>query len=75
MPLANKSSHLKMRCIVIILIIPLIFLWLISFREVRLKTGDYYYNQGKYEQAAKWYEKVMRKEKLNIDQNKGISND
>jgi hypothetical protein len=34
-----------------------------------------YYNQGKYEQAAKWYEKVMRKEKLNIDQNKGISND
>jgi len=56
-----------MRRLVILLIVPLLFLWLISFREVRLKIADYYLNQGKFNQALNWYEKVVRKGKLRID--------
>ena len=41
-----------MRRLIILLIVPLIFLWLISFREVRLKIGDYYFHQGKFDQAV-----------------------
>jgi tetratricopeptide (TPR) repeat protein len=47
------------------LTLPLILLlaltWLLSLRPVRLKIGDYYFNQGNYDQAANWYEKVLRK--------------
>ena len=53
-----------MRRLVILLLVPLIFLWLISLREVRLKIGDYYYEQGNFDQAVNWYEKVVRKEAL-----------
>jgi hypothetical protein len=56
-------------------VLALAFTWLLSLRPVRLKIGDYYFGQSKFHQAAKWYEKVVRKEKLNIDQNKRISND
>jgi len=27
-----------------------------SLREVRLQIGDYYSNQGKYDQAVNWYQ-------------------
>ena len=30
--------------------------WILSLRPVRLKIGDYYYNQGKFKQAVNWYE-------------------
>jgi len=43
----------------------------LSLRPVRLKIGDYYYTQGKFEQALYFYINVLRKEKLNIDHNKG----
>lgn len=43
-----------MRRLAILLIVPLLFLWLISLREVRLKIGEYYYNQGKFDQSVNW---------------------
>jgi tetratricopeptide (TPR) repeat protein len=39
-----------------------------SLRPIRLKIGDYYYNQGNLDLAAYCYGKVVRKEKLRIDQ-------
>ena len=38
--------------------------WLLSLRPVRLKIGDYYYNQGNFDQAIRWYGNVIRKIKL-----------
>jgi hypothetical protein len=70
----NRSISNPWR-LAILLLVPLLFLWLISLREVRFKIGDYNHNQGKFDQVVNWYGKVVRKEKLNIDQNKGISND
>jgi hypothetical protein len=49
-----------MRRLAILLIVPLLFLWLISHREVRLKIGDYYYEQGNFDQAANWYQTQQR---------------
>jgi len=49
---------LRMRFI-ILLLVPLLFLWLISLREVRLKIGDYYFGKGKFDQAANWYGKEV----------------
>jgi hypothetical protein len=60
-----------MRHLAILLIAPLLILWLISLREVRLKIGDYYYEQGNFDQAVNWYERVVRIEKLNLCQHKG----
>lgn len=28
-----------------------------SFREVRIKTGDYYFKHGNFDQAVNWYKK------------------
>ena len=61
-----KRSISKPWRLVILLLVPLIFLWLISLREVRLKIGDYYYNHGKFEQATNWYGKIVRKEKIEV---------
>ena len=38
------------------LILALTLTWLVSLRPIRLKICDYYYNQGKFEQAVNWYE-------------------
>lgn len=38
--------------------------WVLSLRPVRLKIGDYYLEQGNFDQAANWYEKVVKKERL-----------
>jgi hypothetical protein len=54
---------------------PLLTLSLFYFRPVRLKIGDYYFNQGKFDKVANGYGKVVRTEKLKIELNKGISND
>jgi hypothetical protein len=37
---------------------------------VRLKIGDYYYNQGKFELATNGYQKVARQDTLRVDQGK-----
>lgn len=37
------------------LILLLALTWVLSFRPVRLKIGDYYFNQGKFDQAVNWY--------------------
>jgi hypothetical protein len=42
-----------------LLSIPLLFLSIRSLRSVRLKIGDYYFNQGKFDQAANWYGKEV----------------
>jgi hypothetical protein len=47
----------------------------LSLRPVRLKIGDYYFNQGKFDKVANGYGKVVRTEKLKIELDKGISND
>ena len=44
--------------------------WVLSFRSVRLKIGDYYFKQGKFDQAVIWYGKVVRKWKLKVNQDK-----
>jgi hypothetical protein len=44
--------------------------WLLSLRPVRIKIGDYYFSKGNFEQAANWYEKVVRKEKLKVNQDR-----
>jgi hypothetical protein len=31
-----------------------------SLREVRLKIGDYYFKQGKFDQAVNWYQTQQR---------------
>jgi tetratricopeptide (TPR) repeat protein len=41
-----------------------------SFREVRLKIGDYCFRQGKFDQAANWYEKAVRKGGLSSAQSR-----
>jgi len=48
---------------------------LFYFRSVRLKIGDYYFNQGKFDKVANGYGKVVKTEKLKIELNKRISND
>jgi hypothetical protein len=48
---------------------------LFYFCPVRLKIGDYYFNQGKFDKVANGYGKVVRTEKLKIELDKGISND
>ena len=53
----------------------LLTLSLFYFRSVRLNIGDYYFNQGKLDKVANGYGKVVRKEKLKIELNKGNSND
>jgi len=42
------------------LVAALALTWVLSLREVRLKIGDYYCNQGKYDQAANWYQTQQR---------------
>jgi hypothetical protein len=34
--------------------------WLLSLRPVRLKIGDYYFKQGKFDQAVNWYQTQQR---------------
>lgn len=41
--------------------------WVLSIRPIRLKIANYYFQNCKYEQASRWYEKVVRKKRLNID--------
>jgi hypothetical protein len=38
------------------LFLSLTLTWVLSLREVRLKIGNYYSNQGKYDQAVNWYQ-------------------
>ena len=44
--------------------------WILSLRPVRLRIGDYYFNQSKFDQAANWYEKAVRKGGLNSAQSR-----
>lgn len=37
---------------------------------VRLKIGDYFFKHGKFDQAVSWYEKIVRKDKTNNNQNR-----
>ena len=59
------------KIILIILASTLALTWVLSLRSVRLKIGDYYYNHSNFDQATNWYEKILRKEKLKIDQGGG----
>ncbi len=54
----------------LILLLTLTSTWVLSLRPVRLKIGDYYFKQGKFDHAFNWYEKVVRKEKLKTNQDK-----
>jgi hypothetical protein len=45
--------------VIALLSIPLLFLSIMSLRCVRLKIGDYYFNQGNFDQAANWYGKEV----------------
>ena len=65
------SKFSSTSALIFALILLLALTWVLSFRPVRLKIGDYYFNQGKFNQAVNWYEKVIRKGKLKIDQNRG----
>jgi hypothetical protein len=58
--------------LILLLTLTLTSTWVLSFRPVRLKLGDYYFKQGSFGQAVDWYEKVVRKEKLKV--NHGIGN-
>lgn len=60
------------RWILILPLIPLLFISMMSLREVRLKIGDYYLKRRIYDQSTNWYKKAFRKEKLKI--NFGSSN-
>jgi tetratricopeptide (TPR) repeat protein len=57
--------------LILALLLALTSTWFLSLRPVRLKIGDYYFSKRKFDQAANWYEKVVRKEKLRADQNVG----
>ena len=59
------------KIILIILALTLALAWVFSLRPVRLKVGDYYFKNGNFNQAVNWYEKVVREERLGIDQNRG----
>ena len=48
------------RILILLFLIPLTLTWLLSLRPVRLKIGDYYYNQGNFDQAVNWYERLLR---------------
>jgi tetratricopeptide (TPR) repeat protein len=47
--------------------------WVLSLRPLRLKIGNHYFEQGNFDQAVGWYEKVVRKEKIAIVRLKGDS--
>ena len=55
----------------ILLIAPLLFLWIMSLRPLRLAIADHYFHQKQFDSAVNWYGKIVRKEKLAIDQDKG----
>ena len=44
--------------------------WILSLRPVRLRIGDYYYNQGKFEFAANEHQKLATQDRLRVDQDK-----
>ena len=54
----------------LLLTLTLALTWVFSLRPVRLKIGDYYFKQGKFDQAVIWYGKVVRKWKLKVNQDK-----
>jgi hypothetical protein len=39
-----------------------------ALRSVRLRIGNYFYKAGNFDQAVNWYAKIVRKEKLEIEQ-------
>jgi len=59
----KAASKSRLSCILILTLI-LTSTWLLSFRPVRLKIGDYYFKQGKFDQAIHWYGKRLRKARL-----------
>jgi hypothetical protein len=54
-----KFSSASTLTLALALILALTSTWLLSLRPVRLKMGDYYYNQGKYEQVANWHKDAI----------------
>ena len=48
----------------LILLLTLTSTWLLSLHPIRLKIGDYFFKQGKFDLASNWYGKVLRKTKL-----------
>lgn len=71
----NVASKSRFSCILtsastLILILLLTLTWVLSLRPIRLKIGDYYFKEGQFDQAANWYEKVVRKEKFKIDEDR-----
>ena len=53
----NVASKSRFSCILtsastLTLVLLLTLAWLLSLRPVRLKIGDYYYDQGKFDQAV-----------------------
>jgi hypothetical protein len=56
-PIDNKNSGIvSPSTLTLALILILALTWVLSLRPIRLKIGDYYYNQGKFEQTVNWYE-------------------
>ena len=48
----NKSFFTLALTLTFILASTLTLTWVLSLRAVRLKIGDYYYDQGKFDQAV-----------------------
>ena len=72
-PIDKKKSGIvspSASTLTLALILPLTLTWLLSLRPIRLKIGDYYYNQGKFELSANGYQKFARQVRLRVDQDK-----
>jgi hypothetical protein len=48
----------------LIFIILLVLSWTLALGPVRVRIGDYYYKKSNFCQAANWYKKVVRKERI-----------
>jgi hypothetical protein len=64
----NAGNAINKSWLFLIPALALTLTWVLSIRPVRLKIANYYFQNCKYEQASSWYEKVVRKEKLDIRQ-------
>jgi hypothetical protein len=56
----KKVIHTYSVALLLLLTSALGLTWLLSLRPIRIKIGDYYFNQGKFDQAASWYQTQQR---------------
>ena len=58
--LRPKETRQTPKPLTLALTLALTSTWLLSLRPIRLKIGDYYYNQGNFDQAVNWYQTQQR---------------